>query len=108
MESPRTEDPIAERIFVVDDEPGNRELAEAFLTSASYEVTLAPDGPTALALAAADPPDLILLDVHMPGMGGYEVCWRLRQGPRTRQVPVVMLTATDDPALNRLAYAAGA
>ncbi len=57
---------------------------------------------------SAEPPDLVLLDVQMPGMDGYEVCRRLRQDPLTRRLPVVMLTASDDPALHRLAYAAGA
>jgi two-component system cell cycle response regulator len=98
---------MAETILVVDDEAANRDLMEAILTDAGYRVAQAENGLGALAQATAAPPDLILLDLMMPGMNGFEVCRILRQGPRTREIPVVMLTASDDPALNRKAYAAG-
>ena len=65
-------------------------------------------GVSGLAQADADPPDVIVLDVQMPGMDGYEVCRVLRHGKKTRGVPIVMLTACDDTSLNRQAFAAGA
>ena len=83
------------RILVVDDIEPNVRLLEAKLTAEYYEVLTARDGPTALAMAAAERPDLILLDVMMPGMDGFEVCRRLKDDPATRHVPVVLVTALD-------------
>ncbi len=99
---------MAKCILVIDDDPQTRALVAALLQPAGYTVREAPDGVRGIEAADAAPPDLVLLDVQMPGMDGYEVCRQLRQAPCTRQVPVVMLTATDDVALNRKAYAAGA
>jgi len=93
---------------VIDDESQTRELVAAVLGSSGYEVRGAEGGVEGLTLADTEPPDVVLLDVKMPGMNGYEVCRVLRQGPKTRRIPVVMLTASDDPHLNREAYAAGA
>jgi len=83
------------RILVVDDIEANVRLLEAKLTAEYYEVMTASDGPTALALAAAESPDIILLDVMMPGMDGFEVCRRLKDDPITRHIPVVLVTALD-------------
>ncbi len=83
------------RILVVDDIEPNVRLLEAKLTAEYYEVLTARDGPTALAMAAAERPDLILLDGMMPGMDGCEVCRRLKDDPATRHVPVVLVTALD-------------
>ena len=83
------------RILVVDDIEANVRLLEAKLTAEYYEVLAASDGPTALALAAAESPDIILLDVMMPGMDGFEVCRRLKDDPATRHIPVVLVTALD-------------
>jgi CheY-like chemotaxis protein len=80
----------------------------AVLQPAGYEVSTASGGLLGLKQALSAPPDVVLLDVQMPEMDGYEVCRRLRQEARTREIPVVMLTATEDPKLNRLAYDAGA
>ena len=99
---------MTKRVLVIDDDPQARALAAAVLESAGYKVQGAQAGEAGLTMATADPPDVIVLDLQMPGMDGYEVCRILRQGPRTREIPVVMLTASDDPALNRKAYAAGA
>ncbi len=88
-------------VLVVDDNLPNRELMRMHLTSAGYEVRDAPDGPTALALIQERPPDLVLLDIMMPGMSGYEVCHRLRELPHGRLLPVLMVTSlsgTDDKA----------
>jgi CheY-like chemotaxis protein len=95
-------------VLVIDDESQTRELVAAVLGSSGYEVRGAEGGVNGLTLADTEPPDVVLLDVQMPGMNGYEVCRVLRQGPKTRRIPVVMLTASDDPHLNREAYAAGA
>jgi two-component system cell cycle response regulator len=83
------------RILVVDDIEANVRLLEAKLTAEYYDVMTAYDGPTALALAAAECPDIILLDVMMPGMDGFEVCRRLKDDPITRHIPVVLVTALD-------------
>ncbi len=83
------------RILVVDDIEANVRLLEAKLSAEYYEVLTANDGPTALALAAAESPDIILLDVMMPGMDGFEVCQRLKEDPITRHIPVVLVTALD-------------
>lgn len=80
------------RILVVDDERSITEFVSYNLKKEGYEVTVAEDGPTALELAARHPFDLVVLDVMLPGMDGYEVCRRLRQ---TSRVPVLFLSARD-------------
>ncbi|MGH7410587.1 MAG: HD-GYP domain-containing protein [Candidatus Methylomirabilis sp.] len=84
------------KILVVDDQEANVLLVEATLAPQGYEIIQAPDGKCALDLVAIDPPDLILLDVMMPGMDGYEVCARLKDDERTRLIPVVMLTSLNE------------
>src|SRR5277367_5092807 len=83
------------RILVVDDIEANVRLLEAKLSAEYYDVISASDGPTALALAASEHPDIVLLDVMMPGMDGFEVCRRLKDDPVTRHIPVVLVTALD-------------
>lgn len=83
------------RVMVVDDDWLNRELLEAYLTDAGCEVVSALDGNKALALAAETLPDLVLLDVNLPGMNGYEVCAQLKRNPATQFIPVVMVTALE-------------
>jgi len=99
---------MAERILVVDDEEVNRELVEAILTGNGYEIVLAANGPAALAEAAATPPDLILLDLMMPGMSGFETCERLKQNPATAGVPVVVVTALGQISNKEAALTRGA
>lgn len=89
------------RILVVDDTPYNVRLLGDLLAAAGYSVIPAASGPEALARVAADQPDLVLLDVVMPGMSGYEVCARLRANPATGLLPVILVTALD-PAEERL------
>ena len=89
---------MSARILVVDDIEANVRLLEAKLTAEYYEVTTAMDGPTALAMAAKDLPDIILLDVMMPGMDGFTVCRKLKEDPATRHIPVVLITALDGRA----------
>jgi class 3 adenylate cyclase len=86
------------RILAVDDNKQNLSLLERALTSSQYEVVTAEDGPTALKLVDSAGPDLVLLDVMMPGMSGYEVCQRIRANDATCLLPVVMLTALTDVA----------
>lgn len=96
------------RVLVIEDNASDRELVTALLEGAHYEVQTAEAGGLGLSLATADPPDIILLDLHLPDMDGYETCRLLRQEPRSQEVPIVIVTASDDPALNRHAYAAAA
>jgi two-component system cell cycle response regulator len=86
---------MSARILVVDDIEANVRLLEAKLTAEYYDVLMAQDGPTALAIAASEQPDIVLLDVMMPGMDGFEVCRRLKEDPATRHIPVVLVTALD-------------
>jgi adenylate cyclase len=89
------------RILVVDDTPMNVKLLEGVLTGHGYVVTTAPSGAAALERVREERPDLVLLDVVMPEMSGYEVCRRLRAEESTRLLPVVMVTALD-PGLERV------
>jgi putative two-component system response regulator len=83
-------------ILVVDDEPRNLKLIEAFLTHSSYKLLTAANGEDALKVVDTQDVDLILLDVMMPGMDGFEVCRRLKTSEKTRLIPVVLVTALDD------------
>ncbi|HTI85357.1 MAG TPA: PleD family two-component system response regulator [Alphaproteobacteria bacterium] len=84
------------RVLIVDDIPTNLRLLEAKLTAEYFSVQSAQSGAAALQLAENDPPDIILLDVMMPEMDGFEVCRRLKTNPRTAAIPVVMVTALSD------------
>ena len=99
-----TDEPL---VLAVDDLPANVRLLDAVLSPRGYRVVGAGSGPEALALAAERRPDLILLDIVMPEMDGYEVCRRLRQDPATAFLPVVMITASGDQE-RLLAIEAGA
>ncbi|WP_435595971.1 response regulator transcription factor [Streptomyces albogriseolus] len=93
MEQPPTGGGAGARVLVVDDDPTVAEIVTGYLDRAGYVVDRAGDGPDALARAAAHRPDLVVLDLMLPGMDGLEVCRRMRgQGP----VPVIMLTARGD------------
>ena len=81
------------KILVVDDEPTIRELAEELLTSAGYSVLTARDGEEALRLVCDEHPDLILLDVIMPKVNGFEVVREIRGDPRVRDIPILILSA---------------
>src|SRR3974377_797371 len=81
------------KILVVDDTETNIKLLRALLKGGGYEVVTAACGMDALNAAASENPDLILLDIMMPDLTGYEVCQRLRSEPVTRQTPIVFLTA---------------
>ncbi len=83
-------------LLVVDDDLGARQTLSALLSQEGYETRCAPDGKTALMFAEADPPELILLDVRLPDLDGFEVCRRLRGSEKTGRVPVVFLSGLDD------------
>ena len=86
----------AQTILLVDDTPFNLQILEGVLED-SYSVRLANSGEEALRAVAAEPaPDLVLLDVHMPGMDGFEVCRRFKSNPRTRAIPVIFVTAAGE------------
>ncbi len=84
------------RILVVDDNPQNLELLVAYLDALECEVETAADGVEALEKIQQQCPDLILLDIMMPRMSGFEVCRKLKSDPQTRQVPVIMVTALNE------------
>jgi putative two-component system response regulator len=105
---PRTTATRLPKVLVVDDGAANRELIEACLADVECEVRLASDGPHALRMIESSAPDLVLLDVQMPGMDGYEVCRRIKADPELRLVPVVMITALDSTDDRVTALEAGA
>jgi len=82
-------------ILVVDDVTANLQVIVSIL-EAEHRVVTATDGETALELAAAEEPDLVLIDIRMPGMNGYELCGRLKQSPATRNIPVIFVTGMDE------------
>jgi len=99
---------MAGRILVVDDEPDVLELEQAMLTRAGYEVDVAADGPTALRLVDGSRYDLIILDVMMPGLDGFDVCREIKADPRHAGIPVLFLTARDEPKSLLKGFDAGA
>ncbi|MEE2525132.1 PleD family two-component system response regulator [Hyphobacterium sp. HN65] len=88
---------MSARVLVVDDQEANVRLLEAKLKAEYFEVVTAYDGPSAIEKAREEQPDVILLDVMMPGMDGFEVCRRLKSDKRTRHIPVIHVTALDQP-----------
>jgi PleD family two-component response regulator len=86
------------RILIADDNPQGVELLEAYLSQLDCEIRTAADGEETLRIVEEWLPDLILLDVMMPRISGFEVCKRLRSNPRTRDIAVLMVTALDQPS----------
>lgn len=80
-------------ILVVDDEPDIVRVVTRIMESCDYQVITAQDGFEALSAAQAEKPDVIILDLNLPGMNGFEVCHRLRTSEATRAIPIVMMTA---------------
>lgn len=107
METDTAAEPAA-AILIADDNPSNREMLEQMLRHAGYTVRSAADGAAALRSAEADPPDLALLDVHMPGMEGYEVCRRMKADERLRRIPVIFLSAMAETFNKVKGFEAGA
>jgi sigma-B regulation protein RsbU (phosphoserine phosphatase) len=95
-------------VLLVDDAPENIQIVNSILKDI-YKIRIATNGPKALELAKADPPpDLVLLDVMMPGMDGYEVCTRLKSDPATREIPVIFLTGQTEVADETRGFEVGA
>ncbi len=106
-DAPRSGRPL-KRVLLVDDQPYFLAMGRQMLQGGGYAVQTAASGAEALELARTVSPDLILLDVQMPEMDGFTTCQRLKANPATAAIPVVMITATQDPTLNRRAFQAGA
>lgn len=94
-------------ILIVDDERDNRELLEIILTREGFLTLAAASGEEALAIVAQQPPDLILLDIMMPGMTGYQVVTKIKGNLVTKDIPVIVVTALGD-ANAKIALSAGA
>jgi putative two-component system response regulator len=86
----------AGRVLVVDDLPQNTAVMKRILEAKGYSVVIAEDGPAALEAVSRETPDLVLLDILMPGMDGFDVCRHIKTNPATRLTPVVLLTGLDD------------
>ena len=95
------------RILAIDDTPANLQVLAAALTL-DFNLQIATSGPVGLAAAAKAPPDLILLDVRMPGMDGFEVCRRLKADPVLQTIPIIFITATTDRKAEEMGLALGA
>jgi PleD family two-component response regulator len=96
-----------ESILIVDDIPDNRKLLRDFLKPEGYRILVAENGHNALKRAAQAKPSLILLDIMMPEMDGYEVCCRLKQNAVTAEIPVIFITAKDEPESLGNSFAVG-
>src|SRR5512142_141795 len=95
-------------VLIVDDEESGRETLQSILEGEGYNLIMAENGPQAIEKAKHFLPDVILLDVMMPGMTGFEVCQRIRSDPQIAEIPVIMLTALDDRESLLAALKAGA
>jgi len=96
------------RVLVVDDNELNADYIKAVLKKHPFDVTVAYDGPAAIAAAAAERPDIILLDIMMPGMSGMDVLTRLRHDPNVQMIPVIMVTAKVQDSTMLESYQTGA
>jgi PleD family two-component response regulator len=105
--TPNLTQPHRGNLLLVDDTPNNLRLLSAMLTEQGYEVRRVVNGQMALKTAQANPPDLILLDIKMPDMNGYEVCQRLKVDPVTRDIPVIFISALDEVLDKVKAFAVG-
>lgn len=99
--------PPRARILIVDDQPANLQVLGAILGQLGHDVVPAADGATALRRLALRPPDLVLLDLLMPEMDGFEVCRRIREQPEFADLPVIFLSAADDKSLIVRAFECG-
>ena len=94
--NPREDEKKIPSVLVVDDNQQNLELLQAYLEDMDCRTIPAHDGPEALEIISTSPPDLILLDIMMPKMSGFEVCRRIKNDPKTSAIPVIMVTALNE------------
>lgn len=99
--------PEPSRILIADDNPTNVELLEAYLADMPCEIAVAVDGMDTMQKVASFQPDLILLDVMMPKLSGFEVCRKIKENPQTRKIMVLMVTALNEPGDVERAVAVG-
>jgi len=100
-------EPPRSRILIADDNPTNVELLEAYLADLPCEIAVAVDGLDTMQKVATFRPDLVLLDVMMPKLSGFEVCKKIKQNPETRRIMVLMVTALNEPGDVERAVAVG-
>jgi len=96
------------RVLFIDNDPLVGKLVRDLLEQEGYQVAVAISGKEGLNIARAQPPDVFLLDIMMPGMDGFQVCEAIRRDDALRSIPVVMLTAMESQKLNERAFAVGA
>jgi two-component system cell cycle response regulator DivK len=84
---------MSKRILIVEDQEDNRRILRDLLTSAGYELTEALTGEEGVTLAETNPPDLILMDIQLPGLDGYEATRRIKANPALRQIPIIAVTS---------------
>ncbi len=94
-------------VMVVDDTPANLKLLEEMLSGEGYRALMFPSGSLALKAAVRNPPDLILLDIMMPEMDGFETCRRLKEDSATQEIPVIFLSALNDTESKVKAFSMG-
>ena len=104
----RNASPTPSTILLVDDDPYNLEVLSLCLSSYGFELSVATNGEAALKQSQIDPPNLILLDVNMPGIDGFETCRRLKKNEHTRDIPVIFMTALSDSGSKVKAFSVGA
>jgi len=95
------------KVLIVDDDPINIELLEGYL-SKEYDILKAFDGKKALIIVESNPPDIILLDLIMPGINGYQVCKKLKDDPKTNHIPIIIVTSLHETEDRNKAIEAGA
>lgn len=96
MTEPAGQQDTPSRVLIVDDNPQNAELLQAYLEPMNYDILIAADGLEALEKIETFVPDIILLDIMMPRMSGFEVCKRIKKNLKTADIPVVMVTALNE------------
>lgn len=96
------------KVLIIDDEERNRKLLEVLVQADGHATVLAASGDRGIELAVSEQPDVVLLDLMMPGMDGFEVVQRLKRNTVTRSLPIIIVTALDDVASNRRILASGA
>ena len=107
MAKPPSSSTTPSKILIADDNEQNRELLEAYLSDAAYEMEMAVDGPSTLDKVKSFGPDLVLLDIMMPKLSGYEVCQRLKADSKTHDIPILMVTALNEMGDIEKAVSAG-